>query len=69
MLVAVLLLCNMNPKVINRLIKIITICKLIFQGLSLYLFSYSMMRWIISFIWNEFDIISFENSTIPDVIN
>ncbi|XP_043476726.1 uncharacterized protein LOC122507850 [Leptopilina heterotoma] len=67
MLVAVLLLCNMNPKVINRLIKIITILKLIFQGLSLYVLSYSIMRWIISFVWNEFDDPSFENLNLPDM--
>lgn len=68
-LVSVLLLCNMNPKAILRLIKIIALCKLIFQGLSLYVFSYSIMRWIITSIWNEFDVNSSENLTIPNIIN
>lgn len=67
MLVAVLLLCNMNPKVINRLIKIITILKLIFQGLSMYVLSFSIMRWIISFFRNEFDSSSFDDLNFPDV--
>ncbi|XP_033227019.1 uncharacterized protein LOC117179390 [Belonocnema kinseyi] len=61
LLVAALILCNINPKLVQTFTRFMGMFRKISRGFSLYIFTFVMIRWIFSQFWIDLDLMPITN--------
>ena len=62
LIVTALILCNINPKLVHKFTKIVTIFRKIIRGFALYIFTFVIIRWVLSQFWIDLNVVISTNS-------